>query len=108
MTGPPAPELQWAREVIDRQVQQMTRLVDDLLNVSRITRGKIELRRERVELAAVVKSAVEVSRSLIEKWGHELTVMIPPSPLCYSNSSKMGLQLSCGVCAKAGTSASTP
>jgi len=41
------PELQWARDVIDRQVRQMTRLVDDLLDVSRISKGKIELRKER-------------------------------------------------------------
>jgi two-component system CheB/CheR fusion protein len=79
--GPPLPELQWARDVIDRQVQQMTRLVDDLLDVSRITRGKIMLRRERVELAAVVSSAVEASRPLVEKWGHELTVKLPPEPV---------------------------
>jgi len=79
--GPAAPELQWAREVMDRQVQQMTRLVDDLLDVSRITRGKIELRKERVELVAVVKSAVEASRPLIEKWGHDLTVTVPPEPI---------------------------
>jgi len=79
--SPPVPELQWATEVIDRQVQQMTRLVDDLLDVSRITRGKIELRRERVELATVVHSAVEASRPLIEKWGHELTVTVSPQPI---------------------------
>jgi PAS domain S-box-containing protein len=79
--GPPLPELQWAREVIDRQVQQMTRLVDDLLDVSRITRGKIALRKERVELTAVVGSAVESSRPLIEKWGHELTVTLPQEPI---------------------------
>jgi len=79
--GPPVPELQWATEVIDRQVHQMTRLVDDLLDVSRITRGKIELRRERVELAAVVSSAVEASRPLIEKLGHELIVSLPPQPV---------------------------
>jgi PAS domain S-box-containing protein len=77
----PEPELRWAREVIDRQVQQMTRLVDDLLDVSRITRGKVELRKERIELAAVVESAVEASRPLIEKWGHELTIQIPPGPI---------------------------
>ena len=79
--GSALPELQWARDVIDRQVQQMTRLVDDLLDVSRITRGKIELRKEQVELAAVVSSAVEASRPLIEKWGHELTVTIPEEPI---------------------------
>jgi signal transduction histidine kinase len=65
--GVSVPELQWATEVIDRQIHQMTRLLDDLL--SRITQGKIELRKERVELAEVVNSAVEVGRPLIEKWG---------------------------------------
>jgi PAS domain S-box-containing protein len=81
LKGPFLPELEWARDVIDRQVQQMTRLVDDLLDVSRITRGKIELRKERIELVAVVKSAIEASRPLIEKQGHELTVLIPPEPI---------------------------
>jgi PAS domain S-box-containing protein len=75
--GPPVPELQWANDVIDRQVYQMTRLVDDLLDVSRITRGKIELRKERVELAAIVNSAVEASRPLIETSGHELLITVP-------------------------------
>jgi CheY-like chemotaxis protein/two-component sensor histidine kinase len=70
-----------ARDVIDRQVQQMARLVDDLLDVSRITRGKIELRKERVELAAVVQSALEASRPLIESCGHQLTVVLPPRPV---------------------------
>jgi PAS domain S-box-containing protein len=79
--APATPELRWATEVIERQVHQMTRLVDDLLDVSRITRGKIELRKERVELAAVIDSAVEASRPLIEKWGHELTVEVPPLPI---------------------------
>ncbi len=45
LKGPPSAELQWAREVIDRQVQHVTRLIDDLLDVSRITRGRIELRK---------------------------------------------------------------
>ena len=79
--GLSVPELQWATDVIDRQIHQMTRLVDDLLDVSRITKGKIELRKQRVELAAVVNSAVEASRPLIEKWGHGLTVTIPPQPI---------------------------
>jgi len=79
--APPVPELQWATEVIDRQVHQMTRLIDDLLDLSRITLGKIDLRKERVELATVVSSAVEASRPLIEKWGHELSVTIPPQPI---------------------------
>jgi signal transduction histidine kinase/CheY-like chemotaxis protein len=70
-----------ARTMMERQLTQMVRLVDDLLDVSRITRGKIELRKERVELAAVVASAVETSRPLIEASGHELTVTLPPEPI---------------------------
>jgi PAS domain S-box-containing protein len=79
--GTPVPELQWATEVIDRQVRQLSRLVDDLLDVSRITRGKVELRKEPVELSVVIQSAVEASRPLIEKWGHDLIVTIPPEPI---------------------------
>jgi PAS domain S-box-containing protein len=79
--GTPVPDLQWATEVIDRQVRQMTRLVDDLLDVSRITRGKIELRRQRVELSEIVANAVEASRPLLEKRRHELTVATPPRPI---------------------------
>jgi CheY-like chemotaxis protein len=79
--GPPAGEVQWATEVIDRQVHQLARLVDDLLDVSRITRGKIELRKERVELGAVVRGAVEATRPLVEKWGHALGVSLPSEPV---------------------------
>src|SRR5262249_40418749 len=73
----PAPEMQWARDVIDRQMQQMTRLIDDLMDVSRITRGRLELRKERVELASVLQGAVETSRPLIDGSGHQLTVALP-------------------------------
>jgi PAS domain S-box-containing protein len=76
-----SPNLQWAHDVIDRQVRQMTRLVDDLLDVSRITTGKIELRKERIELSAAVRIALEGSRPLIERGQHLLTVRIPPEPL---------------------------
>jgi PAS domain S-box-containing protein len=79
--GPATPELQWARDVIDRQMQQMTRLVDDLIDVSRITRGKLELRKERVELARVLQGAVETSRPLIDGAGHALTVALPSNPV---------------------------
>ena len=64
--------------MMERQVQVMARLVDDLLDVSRITRGKIELRKEPVELRAVVARAVETARPLIEARGHDLTVDLPP------------------------------
>ena len=66
-----------ARQMMDRQVHQMVRLVDDLLDLSRISRGKVELRMERVNLADVVASAVETSRPLIEQGGHELRVHLP-------------------------------
>ena len=75
--GPADPELRRARELIDRQVRVMAWLLDDLLDVSRITRGKLELRKERVELAAVVAAAVETSRPLIDAGGHALTVELP-------------------------------
>ena len=70
-----------ARTMMERQLTHMVRLVDDLLDVSRITRNKIELRKKRVELAAVVAGAVETSRPLIEASGHELTVTLPPEPI---------------------------
>ncbi|HEX6790156.1 MAG TPA: ATP-binding protein [Candidatus Krumholzibacteria bacterium] len=75
---PQQPELQWATGIIDRQIAQMSRLVDDLMDVARITRGKIELRRDRVLLADVVKDAIEASRPLIDECGHTLTVSMPP------------------------------
>ena len=67
--------------MMERQVQHMARLVDDLLDVSRITRGKIELRKEVVDLAAVVSRTVEAIRPLIEDRRHELTVDLPPEPV---------------------------
>jgi PAS domain S-box-containing protein len=76
-----APDVRWAGDLIDRQVRVMARLLDDLLDVSRITRGKLDLRRERVDLAAVVAAAVETSRPLIDAGGHELTVALPADPI---------------------------
>ena len=67
--------------MMERQVQHMTRMVDDLLDVSRITRGKIELRKEVVDLASVVSRTVEATRPLIEDRRHELTVDLPPEPV---------------------------
>ncbi|HJU74122.1 MAG TPA: ATP-binding protein [Gemmatimonadaceae bacterium] len=78
VTGPSEPALDRVRDILDRQVNHMVRLVDDLLEVSRITRGKIELRKEHIELAAVIGSAVETSKPLIETGGHELAISIPP------------------------------
>lgn len=81
LKGPAEPELQRARDVIDRQVRQMSRLIDDLMDVSRISRNRLELRCERVELAAVVEAAVETSRPVVEAAGHELTVTLPDEPV---------------------------
>jgi signal transduction histidine kinase len=68
-------------EMMERQVRHMVRLVDDLLEVSRITRGKIELRKEPIELAAVVRSAVEASKPLMEAAGHQLAITLPREPI---------------------------
>jgi signal transduction histidine kinase/ActR/RegA family two-component response regulator len=79
--GPPEPELVWARGVIDRQVRQMSHLIDDLLDVSRIALNKLALHRERLLLETVVQGAVEMSRPVIERHGHELAVSVPPEPI---------------------------
>ncbi len=68
-------------EMMERQVDQMVRLVDDLMEVSRISRGKIELRRERVELAGIIRNAVETSMPLMDAARHRLAISIPPEPI---------------------------
>lgn len=75
------PVLEQAREMMERQVHYMVRLVDDLLDVSRIVRGKVELRRESVDLATVITRAVETSQPFIDAEQHELTVNLPSEPL---------------------------
>lgn len=70
-----------SRGLMERQVAHMVRLIDDLMDVSRITRNKLELRRERVDLATVIRNAVETSRPLVEASGHELTVALPDRPI---------------------------
>jgi PAS domain S-box-containing protein len=68
-------------DMMERQMGQLVRLTDDLLDVSRITRGRIGLRRERTTLAAVVQSAVETSSPLVQGAGHVLRVSLPPEPV---------------------------
>jgi CheY-like chemotaxis protein len=70
-----------SQAMMDRQLGHMVRLVDDLLDVSRIGRNKMELRRERVTLADVVASAVETARPAVDEAGHELTLAVPPDPV---------------------------
>lgn len=67
-----------AREMMERQMVQLVRLTDDLLDVSRIQQGKVELRREVVDVATVLRTAVESSRPLIEEAGHVLDLHVPP------------------------------
>jgi PAS domain S-box-containing protein len=81
MKAPDPPELQWATQVIDRQIQTMTRLIDDLMDVSRISRGKLEIKPEPFELAAVINHAVEAVGPLIAKQEHQLTVSLSPDPI---------------------------
>jgi signal transduction histidine kinase len=75
------PQLRWCRDVIERQTRQSARLVDDLLDVSRITQGKITLRREPLDLSEIVRDAVETSRPQIESLQHKLTVTLPEAPV---------------------------
>jgi signal transduction histidine kinase len=79
--GLAGPELQWSREVIDRQVGHLTRLIDDLLDVNRITRGTLELRKDEAELSQVLQEAVESSRPLIDRHGHQLILSLPDEPI---------------------------
>lgn len=70
-----------AHTMMDRQLRQMVRLIDDLMDVSRINQGKLELRKERVDLATVLASALESSRPLIEEMEHRLQVTLPWQPV---------------------------
>lgn len=79
-----------ARSIIERQVEQLTRLVDDLLEVSRITTGRIRLQREHIDLRNVVERAVETLRALIAQRKHELFVSMPPGPVwVFADSTRM-------------------
>ncbi len=81
LAGGDADTVTQVRAMMDRQLGHMVRLIDDLLDISRIGQNKIELRRARVPLAAVIDSAVETARPAIEAEGHELTVSLPAEPL---------------------------
>jgi PAS domain S-box-containing protein len=80
LTGVPEP-IAWSMGIISRQTKHLTRMIDDLLDVSRITRGKIKLQKERVDVANVMYSAVGSARPLVESRHHELTVAVPDDEL---------------------------
>lgn len=75
------PQLIQARAVFERQMQQMAHLVDDLMDVSRITQGRVELRRERLDIAVMMERAVEASAALIDAGAHQLRLTLPAKPL---------------------------
>ena len=81
LKGALTPESKWGYELIDRQVQAMSRLIDDLMDVSRINQGKIELRRERVDVAGILRDAVESTLPLIDECDHQLELDLPQEAL---------------------------
>ena len=74
----------WSHEVITRQVHHMSLLLDDLLDISRITRGTLDLRTEMTDLAQVVDAAVETSRPMIDAKQHQLSIELPPGPVRFA------------------------
>jgi signal transduction histidine kinase/ActR/RegA family two-component response regulator len=79
--APGDPTAQRTLGVMQRQIGHMVRLIDDLLDVSRITNGKLQLRRQRIELSSVIEAAIESSRPLIERKQHTLSVSLPEAPI---------------------------
>ena len=88
--GDDAEVLKQAHDTIERQLGQMVRLVDDLLDLNRITYDRLELRRSEVELSSVVQQAVEVARPLIDAAGHNLIIDLPDEPV-YLNADRARL-----------------
>lgn len=76
-----AEDQSWARGVIARQTQQLSRLIEELLDVSRISHGKIRLKREVLDAAVLIQAAVEAVRPIFTERGHKLSVALPPHPL---------------------------
>src|SRR5262249_27227821 len=75
------PQLAWSRDVIERQIAHLSRLVDDLLDVSRITRGKINLTKESLDVNSLIPRAVETTHPLISERSHDLVVEVPDEPV---------------------------
>jgi signal transduction histidine kinase len=99
MTGE---DRQWCRDVITRQVRTLTRLVDDLLDVSRISRGKLALRTEALDLLEAVGRAAEATRHLFEERQQEFAVELPPAPLWVLGDAVRLEQVICNLLTNAG------
>jgi len=81
MAGPLPEGVESARQIVERQVRHLSRLVDDLLDVARITQGKVQLRRERMSLLQSVREALEAIAPAVDSARHQLHVTLPPDPL---------------------------
>jgi len=79
--GPPDAKLLKLSEIIDRQSKHMARLLDDLMDISRITQNRIELRKEKITLSSAISAALEACAPLIEAKKHDLQVTLPPEAL---------------------------
>ena len=91
----------WARAVMERQVAQMVRLIDDLLDLSRVSRGRIELRHERSDLASLVNGALEICGAAIKAGGHKLTLDLPAEALPLSVDPTRIVQVICNLISNA-------
>ena len=96
--GSPRSDAAKARDTIQRQVAHLSRLVDDLLNISRISSGKLTLRKQPVELGSVIHAAVETCYPLVERSRHELTVTLPPEPISIDGDAVRLSQLIANLC----------
>jgi two-component system, chemotaxis family, CheB/CheR fusion protein len=96
--GSPSADSIQARDTIGRQVSHLTRLVDDLLNVSRISSGKLTLRKAPVELASVISAAVETCQPVVERFRHALTVTLPTEPVWIDGDSVRLAQVVGNLC----------
>ncbi len=97
----PDPELKRPVEMIERQVEHMARLIDDLLDVSRISRGVLELRRERLDFEEVVKAAVDACHDEIDARHHALRVSLPKAPVTLHADRHRLIQVFCNLISNA-------
>jgi signal transduction histidine kinase/CheY-like chemotaxis protein len=102
LLGPAAPDVVQARDIVERQVKHMVRLVDDLLDVTRIAQGKLALRKAPFDLAAAVAEAVQTIAPLYEAQGHRLSVELPAEPLTLEADQARVVQVLVNLLANAG------